>query len=249
VSFLSGRFGQFEYFDAQLGKPDWRGKKVLDFGGNQGNILTDEGSTISRDHYWSIDVSRDAIEEGRAAFPEAHWIFYNRYNVQFNPTGIVGLEIPDIGEEFDYILSYSVFTHIGKEEMIALVENLKRLLADGGTLALTFIDPHCVPWPESSGKTNLEWRLDWAKEDHPKIRIAVDDVLEQARGTSWCAMTVGDLELSFDCDGWKQLEQRRGEEYYTFYTAELMQDLFPRALILPPVKSEQHCCLIGKDAG
>src|ERR687895_1207799 len=65
ASWISTRTGQFAYFDRQLQHPDWSGKKVLDFGGNVGNILLDPKCTIEPANYWSIDVSRDAIAEGR----------------------------------------------------------------------------------------------------------------------------------------------------------------------------------------
>lgn len=90
---------------------------MLDFGGNRGNILTDPDSTIEREHYWCLDVSPSAIEAGRAVFTGAHWLFYNRYSLQFNPAGVVDLGIPDAGPRFDYILGYSIFTHIGEVEM------------------------------------------------------------------------------------------------------------------------------------
>ena len=37
---ISGRTSQFRYFDEQLGRPGWTGKKVLDFGGNTGGFLS-----------------------------------------------------------------------------------------------------------------------------------------------------------------------------------------------------------------
>ena len=249
MSFISGKFGQFAYFNLQLGGPIWHGKKVLDFGGNKGNMLTDPDSTIEHEHYWCLDISQSAIEAGRAAFPAAHWLFYNRYNLQFNPAGIVGLDVPDTGQQFDYILAYSVFTHIGKVEMRELVSSLTRQLAADGTLALTFIDPHYVPWPESSARTNLAWRLTWAQEDHPAVQIAGEELLEKARHISSCTLTIG-AELTLDCDGLAEHESPDGIECHTFYTVELMREIFPGAMILPPVNAEmQHCCLISKDAG
>ena len=40
------KFGQVHYFDQQLGHPDWTAKTVLDFGGNQGNLLVDSNNRI-----------------------------------------------------------------------------------------------------------------------------------------------------------------------------------------------------------
>jgi SAM-dependent methyltransferase len=91
---------------------------------------------------YSIDVSRDAIEEGKRKHPEAHWLFYNRYNFAFNPGGVDRLELPPTERDFDYILAYSVFTHMSKAEMLETVAELETRLARGGTLAFTFVD-HC----------------------------------------------------------------------------------------------------------
>jgi hypothetical protein len=50
--FISRRTGQFSYFAQQLGNWRWQKKQVLDFGGNIGNILRDETSTIRERRYW-----------------------------------------------------------------------------------------------------------------------------------------------------------------------------------------------------
>lgn len=68
---ISAVYGQFAYFDHQLGYSDWTGRRVLDFGGNVGNILLDPTCTIEHDKYWSIDVSRDSITEGKRRHPRA----------------------------------------------------------------------------------------------------------------------------------------------------------------------------------
>ena len=104
MSFVSGKMGQFRYFDQQLGHPDWASKTVLDFGGNSGNLLRDPLASIDPALYWCIDVSPAGIARGQDTFPQAHWIRYDRYNFEFNPRGVKGLEIPDPGQRFDVIL-------------------------------------------------------------------------------------------------------------------------------------------------
>ena len=83
------------------------------------------------------------------------WLHFNRYNCSFNPEGIDGLPIPDMGINFGMILAYSVFTHTTRDEMKELVEQLQARLAPGGTLAFTFIDPHFNAWPETYKGNNL----------------------------------------------------------------------------------------------
>src|SRR5437667_1681092 len=193
MSFISKKLGQFTYFDLQLDRPNWRGKRVLDFGGNVGNILREQNSTIDHDRYWCIDVSRDAIESGRQAYPEAHWIFYDRYNFAFNPTGIEALELPDIGQRFDYVLAYSVFTHTSKTEMIELVSQLEKSVAVDGVLVFTFIDPHfnpamsngCIHLGYYDG-TCLRQRLETMNDTNATVNVQA--LLERARNARWCIL-------------------------------------------------------------
>jgi hypothetical protein len=53
--------GQFAYFDEQLNHPDWRGKAVMDFGGNAGNLLLNPDCAIRQEDYYCVDVLREAI--------------------------------------------------------------------------------------------------------------------------------------------------------------------------------------------
>jgi len=217
---------QFAYFDEQLGRPDWRGKRVLDFGGNKGNLLLDPACSIRHQDYYCLDVIDAAIAAGRKAFPDAHWSHYNRYNCSFNPDGIVDLPIPDLGVEFDFILAYSVFTHTTLAEMKELVAQLRQQLAPGGSLAFTFIDPH---WNE-----NLRWRL---AKHNPADRVE----LLLNREIQWCALVNG-TDLYVDNSG--VLDSRSDcMTYNVYYTEEFMRAQFPSATIKKPVNDErQHCC-------
>lgn len=244
MSFVSTKLGQFRYFDQQLGGPAWGGKRVLDFGGNCGNLLRDPEVSIDSDRYWCIDVSRDAIARGREAFPEAHWVFYNRHNVQFNPEGIKGLSIPDVGEAFDFILAYSVFTHTSKAEMIELVAQLRDILADGGSLAFTFFDPQ---WEAFDGDpfpgSNLKWRLQVNQGACPEMNI--DALLAKARGAKW--VTLVDDELYVDDEREPESGTTDQRAYIVFCDPEYMKTIFPESEILPPVAPERHhCCVIRR---
>ena len=262
MTFISKKLGQFTYFDLQLGKPDWRGKKVLDFGGNIGNILREQGSTIDHDKYWCIDVSKDAIASGKQAYPEAHWIFYNRYNFAFNPTGMEALELPSIGVQFDFILAYSVFTHTVESEMMELITKLERWLAVGGVLAFTFIDPHYNParddgsfHPGYYDGTCLKQRLDYMKSHGANIEMG--SLLTRARNARWCIL-VNEDDLYIENENVKHYEAHQKRWFCTFYTPSYMRMRFPNATVLPPPHSAyppgnevvlQHCCVIRKVKG
>jgi SAM-dependent methyltransferase len=217
---------QFAYFDKQLNHPDWKGKRVLDFGGNKGNLLLDPACTIRHQDYYSLDVISAAIEEGRKTFPDAHFIHYDRYNCSFNPEGVCDLPVPDLGVKFDFILAYSVFTHTTFEEMKELVTQLRQHLAPGGSLAFTFIDPH---W-----NGNLRWRLE---KYNPRDRV--ESLLN--REMQWCSLVNG-RELFVNDSGVFDV-QEDCITHNVFYTEEFMRGQFPHATIKKPVNDEmQHCC-------
>lgn len=225
---------QFAYFDEQLGRPDWSGKSVLDFGGNKGNLLRDPTCAIAQRDYYCVDVIREAIEEGKRAFPDAHWLHYDRYNRSFNPKGVVDLPVPDQGFKFDFILAYSVFTHTTFEETSDLLAQLEALLAPAGTLAFTFIDPH---W-----RANLEWRLRRSNDE-----AVAESVLPQANGADWCSLVNG-RELYVNSSGPWNMSAEACATYNVYYTAKFLRQQLPRATVRPPVNGEmQHCAILRKD--
>jgi len=242
MSFITRNDGQFVYFDTQLRSPNWKGKRVLDFGGNIGNVMHHPRSTIDQDKYWCVDVSRDAIAAGRKAAPTAHFIFYDRYNYEYNPDGIRRLAIPINGDRFDFVLALSVFTHTPRSEMLELVRNLEQLLNHGGRLAFTFFDPHYVP--PGSDVSNLKYYLEMRVPDLSET--AIDTQVAGVRGARWCALRNGELEIESE-----RPEVLRGNPeggYLAFYQPEYFQSLFPHGEIRTPVEpfSRQHCCVITK---
>jgi SAM-dependent methyltransferase len=259
MSHISRRLGQFTYFDLQLGGPEWRGKKVLDFGGNVGNILRDPCSAIDQNLYWCLDVSPDAIKKGEEIYPEAHWVFYDRYSFAFNPGGTPDLEIPDLGQSFDFIVAFSVFTHMSPREMIELVARLESLLADGGTLAFTFLNPHYNPAarqddarPAAFDGVSLRWRLEQCRRVNPDVNVEL--LLEKASGSRWCIL-INEEDLYVEDENARHYEPAEKRSYLSFYTPEYILDLFPRAQVLPPPRADylpphipemHHCCVIKK---
>jgi SAM-dependent methyltransferase len=241
VSFITENDGQFAYFDTLLGRPVWKGKRILDFGGNIGNILQHPNSTITHDWYWCLDVSRDAIEAGKKAAPNANFVFYDRHNFEYNPNGIRNLPIPDVGKEFDFILALSVFTHTSKTEMIEIVKHLSNLLNDGGRLAFSFFDPHYIP-PESDA-CNLKYYIQLGTTPPPFSEI--DVLMNRASGASWCALPNGELEI--EREGMERFRGLQEESYLAFYTPRYLQTIFPWSRIVNPIDPfpRQHCCIIS----
>lgn len=253
MSFVSAASEHLSYYDLQLDHPDWQQATVLDFGGNRGNALM--AGRIKERNYWCIDVSWDAIERGQRDYPDAHWIFYDRYNFEFNPTGIPDLPIPDLGHKFDYVLAYSVFSHTHEAEMIELAKDLRQLLAEDGCLAFTFVDPHYVLPRDYSPllrdhnpPTNLALRLERTRQAKPNLPVL--QLLRKAAGADWCALIDNkDLYLGKDDPGVRKTGI--ASSYRTFCKASYMSLIFPEATILPYPEGldsqgleKHHCCIL-----
>lgn len=242
MTFLSQKTGQFTYFASQLADFDWRGKDVMDFGGNIGNILRDPISLIDETRYWCLDVDDAALSEGRKSYPRAHWIQYDRYCFFFNPGGIRGLRLPDLRTRFDYIVAYSVFPNMGPEDMLDLVPQLRRLLVDDGKLAFTFIDPHHHSWPDSYDGNNLCWRLGRERGENPTIDV--DRLMGSASDAEWCILVNGD-DIYVETDEIRTYAPDEQRTFHVFHAEQYVRHLFPEGVILPPTNKEmQHCCIL-----
>ena len=245
VSFITKNDGQFPYFDTLLGNPQWAGKKVLDFGGNIGNILHHPASTIEHDNYWCIDVSRDAVEAGKTAAPDANFVFYDRYNFEYNPAGIRDLPIPDLRITFDYILALSVFTHTTRTEMVQIIDTLLDRLNSVGRLAFSFMDPNYTP--EGSYSCNL--RHYFGQRACGRSDQQIDALVMKATDARWCSLSNG--ELAIENEGLDRGFEVHDEGYLAFYTLAFLQTLFPYGEIVKPALPfpRQHCCIISRDHG
>jgi SAM-dependent methyltransferase len=237
TSYITRCTGQFSYLDSILGHPAWQGKMVLDFGGNNGNLLSDQNSTIDHDKYWCIDVSKDAIDEGQQKYPKANFLFYNRYNFGFNPAGIKELPLPKIEQKFDYIFSISALaTDIPSAEMLEFIPNLNRWLKDDGALLFTFIHPHHIP--EGTTPTNLQ---------HFGGREKLDHLTEGEKHALW--YTVSAKRIYVESNVPDEDDKEGGEnELFILYTPEYIRSLFPYAEVAAPVRplTRSHCCILRK---
>lgn len=246
MAFLSTVTDQFAYFARQVGEWRWGGKNVLDFGGNVGNILRDPRSTIEEGLYWCLDVDEEALASGRASYPKAHWLFYNRYSFFFNPRGVPRLPIPDMGRKFDYIVAYSVFTNTTRADMLELVGQLEDILADRGVLAFTFIDPRYCSAQVRYEKSNLQWRLGLERERGNISDEEARALAGSAEGAEWFVLVNG-RDLYVETDDIRACAPEREKSFVAFHTVGYIKKLFPRAEIMTPVNDAmQHCCVIRK---
>jgi len=244
MTFFSTRLGQFTYFAIQVDQPDWRGRNVLDFGGNIGKILEDPNCTIDHERYWCVDVAREAIDKGKASFPKSHWVFYDRYSFSFNPYGIPNLPVPELHQTFDYILAFSVFTNTTESDMLELVKQLQSRLAKNGVLAFTFLDPDYFPWPVKDPRSNFQWRVDLEIERGNCSAVQGAKLLERTKQADWFTLVNGH-DLYIETDDIQSYPPEEQKTCYVFHTEKYMRSVFPHATILPPVNNEmQHCCII-----
>jgi len=237
---VSTRNTQFDYFDQALGRPAWKGRKVLDFGGNVGTFLAGAGNRIDHQDYWCLVLNLDVVEQGRRTYPEAHFIHYNRYNSQYNPNGVRYLSIPACGVKFDIIVAFSVFTHTDRSEMVELVGSLRSMLAPGGVLAFTFDDPRydrSLSDPDRPPGSPVLWNLESQGRqevaDRARWYILINDDLYVEPGDEFNHQTRDGSPL---------------ESYCSYFTVEYIISLFPDASVFPPVGPEwQYCCVLKKD--
>ena len=238
---VSTRSTQFDYFDDLLGHPEWKGRKILDFGGNVGTFLVGAGSRVNHAEYWCLDLNQDVVDQGQRTYPDAHFVHYNRYNSQYNPNGVRYLPIPDFGIKFDIILAFSVFTHIDRSEMLELVGSLRNMLAPEGVLAFTFWDPHAdMSLSDPSHRSVQQVRSYFDSR-------ADDETVQQAR---WWLLINDKLYVE---PGEEFGHQTRAgeplESYCSFFSADYIASLFPEATVQPPESPEwQHCCIL-KNSG
>ena len=98
----------FKIFDKLA--EDCTDKKILDYGGNRGNLLYFSQGKIKEENYTCIDVDKEAIESGKNEFLNANFIHYNRFSPMYNE-GNIDEPFPILEEKFDICFAYSVFTH------------------------------------------------------------------------------------------------------------------------------------------
>lgn len=241
----STRETQFAYFDEVLGHPQWSGRKILDFGGNFGIFLR-RARGVDHDDYWCMDVNRPMLERGRAEFPRAHFVHFDRYSSEYNPGGIPQLPIPDCGVAFDFILAFSVFTHVHPLELVELVTALRRMLAADGVLAFTFADARydrSLSSPEPPAGSDVRKNLIRFGKHTPR---EIDALVERAQRVRWCVALDGELYVE---PGPELSSQSRPgkpwKSYCSYFTTETMQSLLPDSTIHDPVRPDwQHCCVV-----
>lgn len=104
---------------------------ILDYGCNQGHLLTTARGRILPTNYFGVDINPRALELAKAKHPEANWLHYDCFNNTFNPGGVQDLPIP-LERQFDVVVAHGVFTHYFMEDIVREIEILKSFAREGG---------------------------------------------------------------------------------------------------------------------
>jgi hypothetical protein len=106
---------------------DTENKVVMDFGGNSGNLLHFSEGQIKEENFVCVDTALNALEFGKAEYPNAEWVHYNRYGWCYNQSGEKDGPFPEISKKIDHIFSYSVLSHTDFNEILETLKWMKSL--------------------------------------------------------------------------------------------------------------------------
>ena len=169
---------------------DYRNKKVLDFGGNRGNLISYSNGKILEKNYTCVDINKESLDVLLNEHPAANVVHWNRYHSIYNPTGSKTEAFPNIGE-FNIAFANSVFTHHNLEELLYCVENLCTIST---YVYFTYIDP-------SNQKIfdilrNTHKTIDVSEEQMKKIRSNKVSYITNKDNMLWSVFDTNELKKS-----------------------------------------------------
>jgi SAM-dependent methyltransferase len=213
-------FEVFKYNDTS----DWTTKKILDFGCNVGNYVSNAGTNINPNNYLGIDLNLPAIEQARLQNPEFNFIHYNKWHPSYNPNGITGLKVRDfVDQKFDVVVAYSVFTHLSILQAKQEIDNLLEVLVPGGQLLFTI-------WPSEIFQPFYRWIYD--RYNIPEIDFSTIKYNKVAYWLNDRDVVLDQEDIDSNCDSVR-----------TYYQVPEFLKLFPDAKILG-VPPGQHQTLV-----
>ena len=112
---------------------------VFDYGSNSGTFLKSAGAQFIEKNYTGLDVDKSAVELGQREFSAAKFIHYDTFNHMYNFSNTSTCSLP-VNDQFDTVISYSVFTHTTEADMLNRIDELYGLLNVGGKLLFTYLN-------------------------------------------------------------------------------------------------------------
>jgi SAM-dependent methyltransferase len=105
------------------------GMSVIDLGCGSGRLAKHLGLTFDRLEYLGIDVVPELLEYAAANSPPCFRFVINEE---------LGVPAPD--NSTDFVVAFSVFTHLLHEETYLYLEDAKRVLRPGGSIVFSFLE-------------------------------------------------------------------------------------------------------------
>lgn len=116
--------------------------KILDWGGNCGNLLRDciDHDEIDIEGYTCVDVDQIVIELCKREIPEATWMFRpvtspTHSSLEYD---LDDVELPS--DYYDVVVAYNVFNHMTTERFLSDLDKLLDSVKPNGKLLLSYTD-------------------------------------------------------------------------------------------------------------
>jgi ubiquinone/menaquinone biosynthesis C-methylase UbiE len=113
------------------------GMSIVDLGCGSGRTAVQIAKRLPNCSYAGIDVVQDLLDHARSICPP---------NYRFIRSTEVSFPLPDVSA--DFIIAFSVFTHLLHEECYAYLQDALRVLRPGGKFVFSFFEFGCAEhWP------------------------------------------------------------------------------------------------------
>ena len=127
---------------------------VIDVGAGSGR-LANALKDLHKLRYMGIDVVPELLDYARKRCRREDWIF----------EVVSDINIPEKDAAADFVVFFSVFTHLSEDECSRYLREAKRVLARSGTIVVSFLDPGVEAHARQVGKswTQRRWWTQRAK--------------------------------------------------------------------------------------
>lgn len=115
---------------------------VIDIGAGSGRLAT-ALKDLSNLRYLGTDVVPELLEFARKKCGREDWRFKHVEEIQ----------IPEQDQVADFVVFFSVFTHLHERESYRYLQEAKRVLKKNGTIVVSYLDPDVVLHAQQIGKS------------------------------------------------------------------------------------------------
>ena len=193
INYYINTYGYFKQLN-----PNLNSGMLLDYGSNYGRFLDSSKGEFAQESYTGVDIDIDALDAGKLMFPRANFIYYNRFNHAYNPSGEHDVW-PILPNKYSTIISYSVFTHTTQEDMIDTIRWLYNHLEDNGKLIVSYA----------------------STKNEEAIRFYTKNQFNSFETFEW-----GNNNVIYVSDNFKDVSTPKlGKMYFTFYNLDYLKDL------------------------